>query len=121
MIARRKEAREEAFRESYAIDASSVYNLKGAQAVCCAAESEGMPVILQTGSKTFESAGRLLASYAVVVAESSTAKVRVYLDNSRGLEEIGECLRWGYTSVMIDVSDLLSERYVGRLRERRSS
>lgn len=97
----------EAFRNSRAIGAFSIYNLEGAQAVCRAAESESMPTILQAGSSAFRYGGRdQLAALALAAAESSGTRVGVHLDHSRDLSEIRKCLEFGYTSVMVDGSHL---------------
>lgn len=98
---------EEALREGRALGAFSVYNLEGVRAVCRAAEAEGTPVILQAGSSAFRYGGRrLLAALALAAAEASDVRVGVHLDYSRDLAEIRECLEFGYTSVMVDGSDL---------------
>ncbi len=98
---------EEAFRNGRALGAFSIYNLEGAQAVCRAAESQGMPAIIQAGSSAFRYGGReQLAALALAAGEASEARVGVHLDHSRDLAEIRKCLEFGYTSVMVDGSDL---------------
>jgi tagatose 1,6-diphosphate aldolase GatY/KbaY len=90
-----------------AIPGFTAYNLETAQAICAAAESAGVPVILQAGASGFRHAGReQLARLALVAAQTSQGAVGVHLDHSRDLEEITACIRLGYTSVMVDGSHL---------------
>jgi len=118
MLARGKGTLERAYREGQAVGAFSVYNLEGAQAVCCAAEAEGKPAIIQAGSSAFKYAGRRpLAALALAAAEESGAEVGVHLDHSRDLFEIRDCLKFGYTSVMVDGSKLPFEQNVRFTRE----
>lgn len=109
---------QEAFRGGRAVAAFSVYNLEGAKAVCQAAEIEGAPVMLQAGSSAFRYAGSdELASLALAVAKTSATRVGVHLDHSRDLNEIKKCLDFGYTSVMVDGSNLSFEDNVTLTRE----
>jgi ketose-bisphosphate aldolase len=118
MLARGKGALESACRGGHAVGAFSVYNLEGAQAVCRASEAGGTPAIIQAGSSAFKYAGRKpLAALALAAAEESGAEVGVHLDHSRDLFEIRECLKLGYTSVMVDGSKLPFEQNVRFTRE----
>jgi len=83
------------------------YNLETAQGIVQAAESTGLPVMLQAGSSAFRHAGLLpLARLALDLARDTEARVGVHLDHSRSLAEIGTCLDLGYSSVMVDGSHL---------------
>jgi len=101
-----------------AIGSFSVYNLELARAVCAAAESSGLPVIMQTGSSAFRHAGAgPLRTLVVAAADESDAEVGVHLDHSRGLDEIRLCLESGYTSVMFDGSALPLDENIRQTRE----
>jgi tagatose 1,6-diphosphate aldolase GatY/KbaY len=90
-----------------AIPGFTAYNLETAQAICAAAESAGVPVILQAGASAFRHAGREpLAHLALLAAQTSRGAVGVHLDHSRDLDEITTCIELGYTSVMVDGSHL---------------
>lgn len=107
-----------AYGEGWALGAFSVYNLEQSLAVCRAAATEAMPVILQAGSSAFRSAGRNeLAALSVASADASTATVGVHLDHSTDLTEVEWCLRAGYSSVMFDGSGLPFEDNVALTRE----
>jgi tagatose 1,6-diphosphate aldolase GatY/KbaY len=98
---------DEAVRRGRAVPGFVAYNLETAQGIVTAAERTGLPVLLQAGSSAFRHAGlHSLASLAVGLAERSPAAVGVHLDHSRSLEEITTCLELGYTSVMVDGSQL---------------
>ena len=96
-----------------ALAAFSTYNLEITMAVCRAAESTGLPVILQAGSSTFHHAGRdNLVSVALQGARQAKVPVGVHLDHSRDIEEIRYCIEAGYTSVMVDGSSLPFEENI---------
>lgn len=106
------------FQDGRAVGAFSIYNLEGAQAVCNAADSEGIHTILQAGSSAFKYGGRdQLAALALAAAEASDARVGVHLDHSQDLFEIRKCLEFGYTSVMVDGSNLPFEDNVSLTRK----
>lgn len=90
-----------------ALGAFSTYTQESTQAICRAAEDTGRPLILQAGASAFNHAGRAqLVAQALLAADLATVPVGVHLDHSRDLHEIRECLRAGYTSVMVDGSHL---------------
>ena len=107
MLLRGLAALADAANSHRALPAFSVYNLETVQAIVVAGERTGLPVIVNAGSSAFRHSGRNeLASLALDAAASSSTPVGVHLDHSRSLEEIFACLELGYTSVMIDGSDL---------------
>jgi ketose-bisphosphate aldolase len=90
-----------------AVPAFTVYTLESIRAVCDAAERTGLPVILQAGSSSYgETSRSMLAAAALAAARDASVPVGVHLDHSTDLEEIRDCLALGYTSVMVDGSQL---------------
>jgi fructose/tagatose bisphosphate aldolase len=97
----------EAVRARTAIAGFTAYNLETVQAICAAAETAAVPVILQAGSSGFRHAGReSLARLALSAAQQSSGLIGVHLDHSRDFDEINACVDLGYTSVMVDGSHL---------------
>jgi len=85
----------------------SIYNLEQGLGIVRAAESEGLPVLLQAGSSAFRYARREpLAALALGLARSSRAAVGVHLDHATEIAEVQACLDAGYSSVMFDGSAL---------------
>lgn len=85
----------------------SIYNLEQGLGVVRAAESEGVPVLLQAGSSAFRYAGlEPLGRLAIGLARAAEVPVGVHLDHATDLAEIEQCLQLGYTSVMFDGSAL---------------
>jgi len=90
-----------------AVPAFTVYTLESVRAVCDAAERTGLPVILQAGSSSYgETSRSILAAAALAAARDASVPVGVHLDHSTDPEEIRDCLALGYTSVMVDGSQL---------------
>jgi tagatose 1,6-diphosphate aldolase GatY/KbaY len=107
VLARGTDILAKAVAEHSAVPAFATYNLEMVQAVVAAAEQTGQPVIILAGSSHFNHAGRsALISIALQAARNSTATIGVHLDHCRDLAEIEQCVRAGYSSVMVDGSHL---------------
>lgn len=102
-----KHLMEDAYANGYAIGAFGVHNLEIMKAIIAGAEKANAPVILQTTSSTYKYIGM---PYMVALAKAAAAQAKVpvalHLDHGESLENVMECLRSGYTSVMIDGSSL---------------
>ena len=91
----------------YAVGAFEFWSLDSAQAVVEAAESLGVPVILQVGTFEIGYAGlTALTRIARGVADQAAAEVALHLDHGDTLELARATIDAGFTSVMIDASHL---------------
>lgn len=94
----------------YAVGAFNIENMEMAQAVIAAAEAQRAPVIIQTTPGTLKYAKP--ATYAAIVAslaKDASVPVAMHLDHGDSYELAVECLKAGYSSVMIDGSRLSFE------------
>jgi tagatose bisphosphate family class II aldolase len=90
-----------------AIAAFNVHNLETTQAVVEAAAQERAPVIIQTSPGTLKHAGISYISACVKVAsELYDVPIALHLDHCTSYDIIVQCIQNGYTSVMIDGSQL---------------
>ncbi|MEG0154058.1 MAG: class II fructose-bisphosphate aldolase [Lachnospiraceae bacterium] len=89
----------------YAVGAFNVENMEMVKAVIQAAEEVKAPVMLQTTPSTIKY-GTVETYAAIVAAEAKKASVPVclHLDHGSSYELAVQCLKCGYTSVMIDGS-----------------
>ncbi|MDF2959659.1 MAG: tagatose-bisphosphate aldolase [Paenibacillus sp.] len=96
---------QEARKQGYGIVAFNVHTLEMLQAVVDAAEESRSPLILQTTVGTVKHLG---IEYIAGAAKTAAAKARVpialHLDHCQSFDLIIQCIRAGYTSVMIDQS-----------------
>lgn len=118
MLASLKEVLVEAREKNQAVAAFNVPNLEMVRAAIQAAEEMNMPVILQHAEGhgsliTLEEIGPIMIQYA----ERSTVPVVVHLDHGKSFEVIMQAMKLGFTSVMIDASDLPFEENVARTQE----
>ncbi|MGM0166135.1 fructose-bisphosphate aldolase, class II [Enterococcus sp. AZ135] len=118
MLVNMKEALLEARKEKKAIAAFNVPNLEMVRAAIQAAEELNVPVILQHaeghGSMiSLEEIGPIMLQYA----QRSKVPVVVHLDHGRSFKVIMQAMKLGFTSVMIDTSDLPFEENVARTKE----
>ena len=93
-----------------AIASFNVHNLETIQAVIEGAAEERSPVIIQTTPGTLKHAG--IASVAAICkAESELFNIPIalHVDHCTSYETIVQCIRYGYSSVMIDGANLSYE------------
>lgn len=91
----------------YAVGAFNTYNLVITRAIIKAAENCKAPVILQVGSAALKQAGReALAASMLAEAVRSPVPVAVHLDHSTQISDVDACLDLGFSSIMIDGSEL---------------
>ncbi|ADL13725.1 class II fructose-1,6-bisphosphate aldolase [Acetohalobium arabaticum] len=99
--------------EGYAVGGFNMNNLEALQAIIEAAEEENSPVILQAS----EGAIRYIdMEYAVAMAKAAGEKASVpvafHLDHGGSFEKVIQCIRNGFSSVMIDGSELPFEENI---------
>lgn len=118
MLASLKEVLVKARAEKQAIAAFNVPNLEMVRAAIQAAEEVDVPVILQHAEGhgsliTLEEIGPIMLQYA----ERSKVPVVVHLDHGKSFEVIMQAMKLGFTSVMIDASDLPFDENIARTKE----
>jgi len=107
MLVHIKKIVEYAIRKKCAVGAFNVNNLEILQAVLRGAEKMGSPVIVQTTPGAIKYAGlKELSALIRVAAENATVPVALHLDHGQDFELARDCINVGYSSVMIDGSNL---------------
>ena len=107
----------EARKKGYCVAAFNIHTFEMMQAVVEAAEESRSPLILQTTVGTIKHLGvEYIVAAAKVAAEKAKVPIALHLDHCRDYELIIECLRKGYTSVMIDASKYPFEENVEQTR-----
>ncbi len=100
-------------QNGYAVPAFAAYTLETIRSVIETAQELQSPVIIQTTSATLDFAGLPYFAAAVkVVAQDAPIPVALHLDHGNSLELAARCLREGYTSIMIDASELPFEENI---------
>jgi fructose-bisphosphate aldolase class II len=108
----------EARRRGYAVGAFNFNNLEFLQAIVSAAETEQVSVFLATSEGAVTYAGlEFIIAMVRVAAERASVPVVLHLDHGRNLDLIQSCIKAGYTSVMIDASNLPFEENLGITRQ----
>ncbi|NLA27767.1 MAG: class II fructose-1,6-bisphosphate aldolase [Firmicutes bacterium] len=92
-------------REKYAVGAFNCNNMEIVQAIAQAAEEEKSPVIIQASQGAIKYAG---LSYITALVKLAAAEVSVpvvlHLDHGTSFEQVLQCIRHGFSSVMFDGS-----------------
>jgi len=105
MLVTGKEALQHAHENGYAVGAFNVNNMEIVQAIIEAAEETKSPVILQASQGGLKYAGvEYIAEMAKIAARNSSVPVVIHLDHGTDFSQIMQCIRYGFTSVMIDGS-----------------
>jgi len=113
-----KEMLKDAHQNHYAIGAFGAHNLEIIKAIIAGAEAIGSPVILQTTSSTYKYVEMpYMIALAKAAAEQAKIPVALHLDHGESIQVVTECLRAGYTSVMIDGSKLSLEDNIALVRK----
>ncbi len=103
----------DAQKSGYAVGAFNVENMEMVQAVVTAAEELRAPVILQTTPSTVKYASlEYYFANVAVAAQKATVPVALHLDHGNSPALAMQALRVGYTSVMIDGSQLSFEENI---------
>ena len=102
-----KDLLEKAEAGGYALGAFNCNNMEIVQAIIAAAEAENAPVILQASQGAIKYAGiDYIVAMARLAAEKARVPVALHLDHGTSFEQVIQCIRAGFSSVMIDGSRL---------------
>jgi fructose-bisphosphate aldolase, class II len=105
MLVTNKALQQVAQKRKYAVGAFNVYDMESVQSVVKAAELERSPAIIATSEGAIEYAGHeFIADLIRLAAEKSRMPFSMHLDHGKDMKIIKDCIRLGYTSVMIDAS-----------------
>jgi len=108
----------EARKQGYGIVAFNVHTLEMLQAVVDAAAESRSPLILQTTVGTVKHLGiDYIVGAAQAAAKQASVPIALHLDHCQDFDLILQCMRAGYTSVMIDQSMHPFERNVEMTRK----
>ncbi|NPV44055.1 MAG: class II fructose-1,6-bisphosphate aldolase [Firmicutes bacterium] len=100
-----KEILQDARNGSYAVGAFNTNNMEIVQAIVEAAVEENSPVILQASQGALKYAGiEYITAMVKAAAEIAPIPIALHLDHGTSFEQIVKCIRYGFTSVMIDGS-----------------
>lgn len=102
-------------KNKYAVGAFNVHTLEMLQAVVEAAVETQSPLIIQSTVGTVKHLGPdYIAAAAKVAADRTGLPIALHLDHCTDFATIVQCIRAGYTSVMIDASMFAFEENVER-------
>lgn len=108
-----KELLDQAEAGGYAVGAFNCNNMEIIQAIINAAEAEKSPVIVQASQGAIKYAGlEYIVAMTKIAAEKASVPVALHLDHGTSFEQCMQCIRQGFTSVMIDGSSLPLEENI---------
>ena len=118
MLVTGKELMQKAHEGNYAVGAFNINNMEIIQAIIDGAEEMKAPVIMQTSEGAIKYAGiDYLAAMARLAAEKASVPVVLHLDHGTTYETIIKCIKYGWTSVMIDGSGYPLEENIAKTKE----
>lgn len=105
MFVKGKEILDHADKNRYAVGAFNINNMEIVQAIVGAAAELEAPVILQASQGAIKYAGiEYITALGKLAAEKYNIPIALHLDHGTDFEEIMKCIRYGFSSVMIDAS-----------------
>lgn len=105
-------------KNQYAVGAFNIDTMEMAQAVIEAAEEARAPVIIQTTTSTLKYASpAVFHGIVAALSQNSSIPVALHLDHGSGFALSKEALEAGYTSIMIDGSQLPFAENIGLTRQ----
>lgn len=105
MMVSGRELFRKANKGNYAVGGFNICNMEFVQAVVQAAEAQGSPVILQVSQGVAKYAGvETITEIVKAEAKKASIPVALHLDHGTDYDVIMQCLRAGFTSIMIDAS-----------------
>lgn len=106
MLVSTKKMLEKARCESYAVPAFNIDNLEMLKSVTEAAVKLKSPVIIATSESSIRYAGIDYLKAMVDIAARNPIPMALHVDHGKDLSLIRDCINAGWTSIMIDGSDL---------------
>lgn len=89
----------------YAVGAFNCNNMEIVQAIVQAAESEHSPVIIQASQGAIKYAGlEYISALGRLAGDQASVPIALHLDHGTSFEQAVQCIRHGFSSVMIDGS-----------------
>lgn len=118
MLVTSKELLLEAYRNGYAVGAFNTNNLEITHAIFRAAKAKRAPVMIQISAGALKYAGiDFLPLIVRTHAQLADVPAVVHLDHGPSFEVAMQCLRAGFTSIMIDASKLPFDENVAATRK----
>ncbi len=104
---------EKAHEHNFAVGAFNFSNMEFLKAILEVAQEEGAPVFVQTSESALRYGGiNFLAGMVHAVKDDFRVPFALHLDHGKSVETVLQAIRFGYTSVMIDMSDRSFEENV---------
>ncbi len=105
MLANTKKILTQAHQQNYAVGHFNINNMEILQGIVQAAENLSSPVIIATSEGALKYAGiNFLYDLAHTASQLSKVPIALHLDHGKDIDIIKQCLKLGFSSVMIDAS-----------------
>lgn len=113
-----RELLDDAHKRKYAVGGFNVFNLETLGAVVEVAEELKTPLVMGLTERYFKFVDADILSAAMVrAAQKSTVPIALHLDHGHTYEGVIRAIRWGFTSVMFDGSNLPFSENLKRTKE----
>ncbi len=105
-------------KNKYAVGAFNANNMEIVHAIIEAAEELNSPVIIQASQGGLKYAGvEYISALGKVAAENAKVPVAIHLDHGTDFGQVMQCIRHGFSSVMIDASQYSLEENIERTKK----
>lgn len=105
-------------REGYAVGAFNANNMEIVQAIAQAAALEKSPVIMQASQGAIKYAGlEFITGLVKLAADQYKVPIALHLDHGTDFDQVVQCIRSGFSSVMYDGSKLPLKENIAMTRK----
>lgn len=105
-------------REGYAVGAFNANNMEIVQAIAQAAALEKSPVIMQASQGAIKYAGlEFITGLVKLAADQYKVPIALHLDHGTDFDQVIQCIRSGFSSVMYDGSKLPLKENIAMTRK----
>jgi len=105
-------------REGYAVGAFNANNMEIVQAIAQAAALENAPVIMQASQGAIKYAGlEFITGLVKLAADQYKVPIALHLDHGTDFDQVVQCIRSGFSSVMYDGSKLPLKENIAMTRK----
>ena len=112
-----KEILNKANKEGYAVGAFNINNMEILQGIIKGCREKKSPVIIAVSEGAIKYAGFDYIVAMVNVAAKENIPIALHLDHGRDMDIIKKCIEGGFTSIMIDASNLPFEENIEKTKK----
>jgi len=113
-----REVLNDAKQKKYGVFATNAFSFEMAEVIIEAAEEKNSPVILMMAEDLFKFLNPEKVAFAIIsMIKDAKVPIVLHLDHGNNFDVVMKCIRWGFSSIMFDGSNLSLEENIKIVKE----